>query len=154
MQKKHAWDKKLGLGREKIFEVRRSHNDITFIDEFFTEDFCERQQLFTYKYNPRTGRNEIETRDFQTVKTKLLQQLTNFGQPVVEVVDSNHGNRGELMLKHVHHGADLDGSFAGETLKNIHFLWKRPVNLVTTSEGQEIFYSFDGKEVRTSGQQK
>ena len=40
VRKKH-WDKNLGLGRQKIFDVRRSHNDITFIDEFFTEEFCE-----------------------------------------------------------------------------------------------------------------
>src|SRR3989338_2138469 len=32
MQEKMSWDKKMGQGREKIFEVRRVYNDITFID--------------------------------------------------------------------------------------------------------------------------
>src|SRR5665811_130340 len=36
---KSKWDKKLGLGRQKIFEVRQSCNDVMFIDEFLTEDF-------------------------------------------------------------------------------------------------------------------
>ena len=31
------WDKKLSLGKEKIFQVRKIYNDITFVDEFFTE---------------------------------------------------------------------------------------------------------------------
>ncbi|MEK7865635.1 MAG: SpoVR family protein, partial [Planctomycetota bacterium] len=30
---RRSWDKKLGGGREKIFEVRRIYNDITFLDE-------------------------------------------------------------------------------------------------------------------------
>ena len=33
VERKH-WDKQLGLGREKIFEVRKLYNDVTFIDEF------------------------------------------------------------------------------------------------------------------------
>ena len=32
----------LGLGRKKIFEVRKLYNDVTFIDEFFTPEFCDR----------------------------------------------------------------------------------------------------------------
>jgi stage V sporulation protein R len=39
------WDKKLGLGREKIFEVRRIYNDITFIDDFLTKEFCIEHKL-------------------------------------------------------------------------------------------------------------
>ena len=41
---RQKWDKKLGLGRQKIFEVRRIHNDVTFIDTFLTVDFCRRYQ--------------------------------------------------------------------------------------------------------------
>ena len=55
MAKVEQWDRETNLGRQKIFEVRQTHNDITFIDEFFTQDFCQRQQLFTYKYNQRAG---------------------------------------------------------------------------------------------------
>lgn len=150
MQIKSNWDKPTGLGREKIFEVRRTHNDITFIDEFFTQEFCERQQLFTYNYNPRTNRYEIESRDFNDIKNKLLQSLTNFGQPVIEVASGNYGNRGELLLNHVHQGVDLDTHYAADTLKNICSIWKRPVNLKTISEEKEIVYHFDGKELKVN----
>ncbi len=44
LEKRRNWDKQLGLGRQKIFEVRRVHNDITFIDTFLTPEFCVRAQ--------------------------------------------------------------------------------------------------------------
>src|SRR5678815_5771715 len=37
---KREWNQNVGQGLEKIFETRRVHNDITFIDAFFTEEFC------------------------------------------------------------------------------------------------------------------
>lgn len=148
MQLKLSWDTKLGKGREKIFEVRRSHNDISFIDEFLTPDFCHRQQLFTYKYNPRSGRFEIDTNDFNAIKQKLLSQLTNFGQPIIEVENGNFMNRKELLLSHVHYGVDLDVGFANETLRNLYAIWKRPVNLKTIYEEKEVIFHFDGKEFK------
>jgi stage V sporulation protein R len=148
MHIKDSWDKKLGLGRAKIFEVRKTHNDVSFIDEFFTEDFCERQQLFTYKYNPRTGRNEIATRDFLEIKNKLLTQLANFGSPVIEIESGNYQNRGELLLRHVHRGVDLDFGYASDTLKNLYAIWKRPVSITSKQEEHSITLSFDGKDFK------
>ena len=149
MKEKHHWDTKLNQGRAKIFEVRKSHNDISFIDEFLTPDFCERQQLFTYKYNPRTGRFEIDSKDFLAIKQKLLSQLTNFGQPIIEVEDGNFMNRKELLLSHVHYGVDLDVNFASETLRNLYAIWRRPVNLKTKYEEKEVVFQYDGKEFKT-----
>ena len=45
---KKNWDLRLGLGKKKIFEVRALYNDVTFIDEFLTPDFCREQKLFTF----------------------------------------------------------------------------------------------------------
>ena len=35
---------------KKIFEVRRVHNDITFIDTFLTPEFCREHKLFSFAY--------------------------------------------------------------------------------------------------------
>lgn len=148
MHKKLNWNTNAGLGREKIFEVRRTHNDISFIDEFLTPDFCNRQQLFTYKYNPRSARMEIDSRDFDAIKQKLLSQLTNFGSPIIEVEDANFKNRKELLLKHVHYGVDLDMQFATQTMTNLYALWKRPINLSTKYDDKEVTFHFDGTELR------
>lgn len=148
MYAKENWDTKANLGREKIFEIRRSHNDISFINEFLTPEFCNRQQIFTYKYNPRTQRMEIDTRDFQAIKQKLLSQLTNFGSPIIEVEDANYKNRKELLLNHVHYGVDLDMQFAAETMANIYAIWKRPINLGTQYEDKKVIINFDGKDLK------
>ena len=148
MALKARWNKDTGLGRQKIFDVRKSHNDITFIDEFFTEEFCQRQQLFTYKYNPRTARFEIDTRDFEAIKQKLLLSLTNFGQPLIEIESANYQNRGELLLRHDHQGVDLDMGYASDTLRNIFALWKRPVNIATKQEGKDMVFVYNGKEFK------
>lgn len=148
MKEKANWNHKTELGQKKIFEVRKSHNDISFIDEFLTPDFCNRQQLFTYKFNPRTGRMEIDSRDFLAIKQKLLTQLTNFGQPLIQVEDANYNNRRELLLRHVHGGVDLDMGYATETMRNLYGIWRRPVNLTTVYEEKEVVFHFDGKELK------
>lgn len=140
------WDTGLKEGRNKIFDVRKSHNDISFIDEFMTEEFCERQKLFTYKFNPRSQKYEIDSRDFQAIKQKLLTQLTNFGSPVIDVDNANYNNRAELLLIHRHEGVDLDGQFTQETMRNLFNVWKRPVNLQSIAEDKEVVFRYDGKE--------
>ncbi|MGZ3695758.1 MAG: SpoVR family protein [Bdellovibrionota bacterium] len=146
MVQKRNWDKKLGLGRQKIFEVRKAHNDITFIDEFFTEEFCEEQKLYTYAMNPRTKRFEIKDRDWRQVKEKMLAMLTNGGQPLIRVIDGNYKNRGEMLVKHDHQGQDLDLNYTKATLANLAAVWKRPAHLETMIEGVRKVYSFANGE--------
>lgn len=145
--KKH-WDKKLGLGKQKIFEVRKLHNDVTFIDSFMNEEFCVEQKLFTYGFNRRTGQYEIVDRDWRKVKQQLLFSLTNFGNPIIVVDDANYENRGELLISNRHEGIDLEYDKAVETLKNIQAIWSRPVHLYTKWNGQAKILSFNGKELQ------
>jgi stage V sporulation protein R len=147
MVEKARWDRRLGLGRDKLFEVRRMYNDVTFIDEFFTEDFCEEQKYFTWQENRRSGQAEIEGRDFRSIKRKLLSQLTNFGQPFIYVVDANYLNRGELLLGHRHEGTDLKLDYARDTLRNIERIWRRPVAIFTMVDDKPKRIRFDGSEV-------
>ena len=116
LDQRRVWDKRLGLGRKKIFEVRKLYNDVTFIDEFFTADFCERNKFFSFSLNDRTGNYEIDSREFEKIKHKMLFSLTNFGDPFIFVEDSNHDNRGELLMRHRHEGTDLQIDHARATL--------------------------------------
>ncbi len=140
------WDRRLGQGREKIFEVRRVCTDVTFIDNYLTEEFCHAQKLFIYDYNPKTGMYQISDRDFQKVKQRLLLQLTNLGQPLIEIVDANHRNRGELLLRHHFDGIELKHDYARHTLKNLQSLWGRPVALQTVVDEKSRILSFDGED--------
>lgn len=130
-EKKEKWDTRAGLGTEKIFEVRRNYNDVTFIDEFFTEELCARLNLFAYEYIPETGAYHITSRSFADVKKKLLLRHTNLGKPTIKVVTGNYDNKGELLLIHEWNGIGLEWEDAKQVLKNIHAMWGRPVNLKT-----------------------
>jgi len=146
LEARRTWDKKLGLGRSKIFEVRRVCNDISFIDEFLTEEFAEEQKLFVYGFDPSTRRFVILDRNPKLVKTKLLTALTNCGQPYIYLEDANYKNRAELYLVHRHFGIDLKVDYAMETLRNLFKIWTRPVHIETAVRGKRILISFDGKE--------
>src|SRR5262245_37760393 len=132
--KKFSWDRQLGLGRQKIFEVRKIYNDVTFIDEFLTPEFVDKQQLYTFGYNKQTQEYVVESRDFNAVKEKLLFGLSNFGQPYVFVEDGNYKNRGELYLTHRYDGVPLRMDHARDTMENIFKIWQRPVHIETVME--------------------
>ena len=145
---KRYWDQQLGLGQQKIFEVRKLYNDVTFIDEFLTPEFAVEQKLFTYRFNRNHDVYEIASREFKAIKEKLLFQLTNFGQPFIYVEDGNYNNRGELYLSHRHEGVDLKQDYARDTLRNIQRIWTRPVYLQTVVEDKKMLISFDGSEFK------
>jgi len=148
--KRHTWDKKLGLGKQKIFEVRRDHNDLTFIDAFLTPEFCVEEKLFTYK---PTGHGTVEAKqEFSAIKRKLLSQLANGGSPVIQIIDANHENRRELLLQHEHADRELNITKARATLENLFKIWTRPVHLLTIEtddndvKQHDILMSFDGQD--------
>ena len=146
LEARRTWNRRTGEGRSKIFQVRALYNDVTFIDEFLTPDFVAEHKLYAFGYNPRNDRYEIETRKFKEVKEKLLFQLTNAGNPFIHVVDSNLGNRGELLLTHEHMGIDLRIDWAREVLKSLVRIWRRPVEIHTKIESKPTLLRFDGKE--------
>jgi stage V sporulation protein R len=148
-EERRRFDRHLMQGREKIFEVRRVHNDITFIDSFLTQEFCDAHKLFVYRTNPRTGQAEIASRDHRLVKEQILFGLSNMGSPIIEVLDSNHENRGELYLLHRFEGLELDQKQASETLRTMEVLWGRPVHLESRVEQKGIRVSWARGEITT-----
>lgn len=139
------WDRQLGLGRNKIFEVRSHYTDVTFVDEFLTPEFVLDQKLYSFGFNAKSDRWEVESRTFKEVKDKLLFQLTNAGNPIIFVVDSNHRNRGELLLRHDHQGVDLRKDYAEAVLTSLQRIWRRPVEIETRIEDKRVFMRCDGK---------
>jgi stage V sporulation protein R len=138
---KEAFDDKSMKGREKIFQVRRIYNDVSFIDEFLTPEFVERYQMYQFRKDPQTGEIRVVTRDFNRIKQTLLFQLTNMGQPFLYVVDGNYLNRGELFLSHQFVGLEVDASKATQALKSLRALWGRPVHLMIRVNEDNWLYS-------------
>lgn len=136
----------LGQGTEKIFEVRCTHDDLMFLEEFFTREFCEEHKYFLYKAKPvwdwTTGEVAnhyfIDSRSFRRIKKLLLFKFTNAHLPIIKIRDANFNNNGELYLVHEYSGVDLDfwskdGMYMVDVLQRLFWLWgsKKPVHLET-----------------------
>ncbi|MFB6169645.1 MAG: SpoVR family protein, partial [Haloarculaceae archaeon] len=118
-------------GWDRMREIRESHNDVTFIDEFLTQEFVDEQNYFAYEHTRSTRDFRVTSTDVEDVKKKLLLQFTNFGKPTVTVHDANYENRNELLLGHHYNGVELDVPQARRVLERTFELWGRPVNLKT-----------------------
>jgi stage V sporulation protein R len=146
LKKKRNWDTGAMLGKEKVFEVWQHFNDVSFIDEFLTPEFVAEHMLFGYEWNDDIEAYEVATREFSSIKQKLLFGLTNHGRPFIYVTDGNYQNRGELYLTHRFEGVELKTDEAQDTLRNLFKLWGRPVHLETVSDELKTILSFNGQE--------
>jgi stage V sporulation protein R len=146
LKKKENWDQKLMLGKEKVFEVIRCHNDYTAINEFFTEDFCNKYEFFEWKRYPN-GEYKIESRDYKKIKNKLLGKYLNSNLPDIRLTDCNFNGDGSLMLQHYDEGRVLHRSYLYEVLNSIAFIWKNKVHLASYNKDgeEEVFTSIDGQ---------
>ncbi len=141
MKQKEDWDLKLNLGKQKLFEVRKYYNDVTFINEFFTQEFCNKFEYFEWKHYPN-GEWKIESRDAAKIKRKLLQKHVNGGLPDIRIVDPNHRNKNYLLLQHYKNELDdrnLYDPYARAVLTSIHYLWGKEVMLATKDKNNEEY---------------
>jgi stage V sporulation protein R len=156
MEVKRNWGRDSGVpervvgldspGRQKIYEVRRVHNDVTFIDEFLTPEFVDRHKLYHYRQDPSTGRMVVVNRDFNRIKQQMLYMLSNHCRPYIYALDANYANRGELFLAHKHNGLDMEIKYITETLRNVYNIWSRPVHMQAHIDDEMILFSFDGAQ--------
>ena len=119
-----------------LFRLRRVHNDASLIDELVDAEFVERERLFLYGTNPKTGRAEVVERDPRRVKARLLSDLAWGGLPQIELVGAGDGTDRTLELVHHHDGRDLELEAAKATLVCAARLWGGPVVLATREGGE------------------
>ena len=147
-------------GYEKIFQVCREDDDISFICNYLTRELCEDMELFTYGLAGHEDDQEeddiiIKDRELENVKRTMVQRLHNGGVPPIVITKADEtGLYLEHDLKdHLEDGSgkvvrynELDPHYAQKTLEYIYRVWKRPVILTTRDkEGAEIRYEF-GKD--------
>ncbi|HOV78627.1 MAG TPA: SpoVR family protein [Bacillota bacterium] len=133
-----------GEGREKIFEVRAAENDISFIRNYLTRELVEEMDIYIYK---KTGNDwKITEVEWEKVRDGLIKNLNNCGYPYIVVADGDFNKRGELYLKHVFEGTELDVYYLENTLPHVYTLWGRPVHLETELNGKPVLFSYNGEK--------
>jgi stage V sporulation protein R len=134
-----------GEGRDKMFEVRETENDISFLRNYLTEELCEELDLFVYELVDEEEWTITEKR-WETVRNQLVANMTNFGFPYIDVIDGDYDRNRELYLQHRFEGVELDMKYAHKTMEYIHKLWGRDVHLETVVDNERLVLHYDGEE--------
>ncbi len=128
-------------GREKIFEVRRTEDDLSFLRNYLTPELVQRLNLFAYGSNcthppgkqcPQCQTVVITARERDAVVEALLAPRYNYGVPRIVIQDVVNNT---LCLEHLDRATTfLDRQYANNTLTYMTELWKHPVNILTSDE--------------------
>lgn len=125
-------------GKEKIFEVRQTERDQSFIRRYLTQELCGEMNLFEYV---TTGNDymisEVSDDGGWKIIRDTLANTAGIGSiPTIYVSDWIQ-KENTLVLTHEYDGRELELSFAYETLKHLVDLWNGKILLVTQLEGKK-----------------
>jgi stage V sporulation protein R len=137
-------------GRKKIFEVRESDRDQSFLRRFLTKDLMEQLHLFQHE---RRGKERVITKvsdeeSWKEVRDTLIKNVGSGSIPVIKVEDADFGRNRTLYLKHYHDGRDLQLEYAEHTLKHVAQLWEREVVLETVINGKGSLLKLNGEALK------
>ncbi len=145
-EEKKRWDRKLGQGRAKVLEVRRSYTDRFFIEHFLTEELVRNLNLYLFEGRPEGNETKyvVTENDWRRVKGLLVKYLSTYETPLILVEDGDYKGKRELYLTHAFDGIELDREYREKTMEHLYYLWDRPVHLETTVDRDKVIYTYDG----------
>jgi stage V sporulation protein R len=125
-------------GRRKIFEVRESDRDSSFLRRFLTPEIMRSLELFQHD---KKGKERVITKvsdeeSWQSVRDTLIRNTGMNSIPVIKVIDADFGKNRTLYLKHYFEGRELLLEYAEHTLRQTQKLWEREVVLETELGGK------------------
>lgn len=134
-----------GEGLKKIFEVVTDESDVTLLRKYLTKKLVRDLDMYTYKMEEVDGELAwvVQDTDWRHVRDALVDSMTNFGSPVIMVEDGDYNRHRELYLKHYYDGKPLDNDYTARTMKNIFFLWGRPIHLETIVDDERILLTYN-----------
>lgn len=128
-------------GWEKMFEVRETHNDLTFFNEYVTDEWAKRNEYSATEtleaaqdYDWVGQLDVVTSHDVDDIKKKFLVMFNNFGKPAVAAYDTNYDNKGELVLVNDYNGYEMDREQAKRVNEMVFDHYGKPVNLVTVEK--------------------
>jgi len=138
-------------GTEKIFEVRESDRDSSFLRRHLTEKLVRELNLFEYetRQDQKIVKNTADKEGWRSVKETLLRNVGMGSLPVIKVEDADFGHNHTLYLLHYHDGRDLQLEYAEKTLGHVNRLWQSEVVLETNLEGKRYLLICNDREFST-----
>jgi len=132
------WDDGSMKGWEKIVDIMSIYTDWFFMHDFLTAELVDKLNIYLYTEKEETQHTDyIRTKhEAEEIRQEIVNYFSNSGIPRIEVTDGNHLGSGEMLLDHKYDNAELDVTYALETMNHIYNLWGRPIHLVTKNEGE------------------
>ncbi len=130
---------------QKLFEIRALDSDQSFIRNYMTQSFVEKEDLFLF--HKKENEYVIQTKDWEAVRDQLVASRVNGGFPYLVVSEGDYLKNGELYLKHKFEETELDLSSLEKVMLHLHELWGRTVHLETIVETYPVLFSCDGQKV-------
>lgn len=137
-------------GRKKVFEVRETDRDSSFLRRFLTEEIMRELDLFQHE---KRGKERVITKvsdeeSWQQIKETLIANVGMGSIPTILIDDADFGERRTLYLKHEHDGRDLQLEYAEQTMRHAEFLWQREVVLETIVNGRASLLKLVGNSLK------
>ena len=131
-------------GMEKIFEVRETDRDISFLRRFLTPRLMREMDMFEYRQRDKklVVSRVSDEENWREVRNTLLRNIGLSGIPVIRIIDADYRGSRILYLQHDHDGRDLDIEYLEKTLAYVHRLWGREVLLETRVRDEKTFFSY------------
>ena len=136
----HVWERILATcGWDEARLILETEDDVAFLRNHLDRQVVEACDLFVYA---RQGdRWVVVEDDWEAIRDLLVLSRVRGGFPLIVVVDGDHRGRGELLLRHVFDGRELDLDEARRALAHVERLWRRPVYLETRVDGRDVVLS-------------
>lgn len=133
-----------GQGRQKMFEVREFDSDLSFIRNYLTKQLTD--DLDLYVFEKKGPEWKITDKSWESIRDQLVYSRVNGGFPYLVVEDGDFQRNGEMYLKHVYEGIELDLKYLEKTLPYVYQLWGKTIHLETTVEDKKVVFTYDGKK--------
>lgn len=144
-EEQERFGRKPNQGMEKIFEVRELDGDISFIRNYLTEDLVK--QLDMYSFGKQGNDWVVTQKQWELVRDQLALSRVNGGFPYLTVQDGDYLRSGELYIKHLYEGLELDVKYIEKTLPYVYTLWGKNAHIETALDDRTVVFSYDGKKV-------
>ena len=149
--KKHAEGESSITGRQKMFEVRHSEDDISFLRNYLTIELADELKLFTFGHeNERKLKNEDDCDILYEIKSRMRDEIVealvrpryNNWAPKILITDASSE---KICLRHDSEELGiLSFKYAEHVLEYIWELWAAPVELCAKDDdGEDVVLLFD-----------
>jgi len=108
------WGRPGGEGDRKLFEVRDTEDDASFVANYLTDELIAELKLFRYQWAQDRGDEALyrvldvpDAEGYERIRMAAVMQVGHNLFPMLRVVDANCYHDRTLVLEHVHDGRDL-----------------------------------------------